>query len=98
MWTNGVIKIDKTNVTFSVKHFEEPSEFGIDEGCISKLELRVKERLSPTTTVDGILNQAMLRLRKHYNMCLRLTTKILKNSLRAVFLMERSGAVAFKEI
>ena len=35
MWTNGVIKIDKTSVTFSVKHFEEPSEFGIDEGRIS---------------------------------------------------------------
>ena len=45
MWTNGVIKIDKTNVTFSVKHFEEPSEFGIDEGCISKLELRVKGKI-----------------------------------------------------
>ena len=45
MWTNGVIKIDKTNVTFSVKHFEEPSEFGIDEGCISKLERRVKGKI-----------------------------------------------------
>lgn len=45
MWTNGVIKIDKTNVTFSVKHFEEPSEFGIDEGRISKLELRVKGKI-----------------------------------------------------
>ena len=45
MWTNGVIKIDKTSVTFSVKHFEEPSEFGIDEGRISKLELRVKGKI-----------------------------------------------------
>jgi hypothetical protein len=45
MWTNGVIKIDKTSVTFSVKHFEEPSELGIDEGRISKLELRVKGKI-----------------------------------------------------
>lgn len=45
MWTNGVIKIDKTSVTFSVKHFEEPSEFGIDEGRISKLDLRVKGKI-----------------------------------------------------
>ncbi len=45
MWTNGVIKIDKISVTFSVKHFEEPNEFGIDEGRISKLELRVKGKI-----------------------------------------------------
>ena len=45
MWNNGVIKIDKTSVTFSVKHFEDPSEFGIDEGHISKLELRVKGKI-----------------------------------------------------
>lgn len=45
MWTNGVIKIDKTNVAFSVKHFGEPSEFGIDEGRISKLDLRVKGKI-----------------------------------------------------
>ena len=45
MWTNGVIKIEKTSVTFCVKHFEEPSEFGIDEGRISKLELRVKGKI-----------------------------------------------------
>ena len=42
MWTNGAIKIDDTSVAFYIKHFEEPSEFGIDEGRISKLELRVK--------------------------------------------------------
>ncbi|EOV1115899.1 hypothetical protein ACOLYJ_002496 [Listeria monocytogenes] len=40
-----MIKIDKTSVTFCVKHFEEPSEFGIDEGRISKLELRVKGKI-----------------------------------------------------
>ncbi|WP_311058300.1 MULTISPECIES: DUF7678 domain-containing protein [Lactobacillales] len=45
MWTNGAIKIDDTSVAFYIKHFEEPSEFGIDEGRISKLELRVKGKI-----------------------------------------------------
>lgn len=45
MWTNGAIKIDDTSVAFCIKYFEEPSEFGIDEGRISKLELRVKGKI-----------------------------------------------------
>lgn len=36
MWSNG--KID--GYEYSVKHFENGSEFGIDEGRISKIEIR----------------------------------------------------------
>jgi len=36
MWSNG--KID--GYEFLVKHFENGSEYGIDEGRISKLEIR----------------------------------------------------------
>lgn len=46
MWSEGVIQVTdesgrKSNVRYSVKHFEEPSEWGIDGGRISKLNLKV---------------------------------------------------------
>ena len=36
MWSKGTIN----GYTYCVKHFEEGSHFGIDEGKISKLEIR----------------------------------------------------------
>ena len=36
MWSNGIID----GYEFEVKHFENGSEYGIDEGRISKLEIR----------------------------------------------------------
>ena len=36
MWTQGIINGYK----YSLKHFDEGSCFGIDEGLISKLEIR----------------------------------------------------------
>jgi len=41
MWSNG--KIDGNE--FQVKHFENGSEYGIDEGRISKLEIRKDGKL-----------------------------------------------------
>lgn len=45
MWSKGTTDIqfdDKTiTCTWSVKHFEEPSEYGIDNGRISKLTIKV---------------------------------------------------------
>ena len=45
MWTQGAIGIKDENgkmvsITYWVKHFEEESRFGIDEGKISKLMLK----------------------------------------------------------
>ena len=40
MWDNGTLEIDGTKVEYWVKHYEEGSEFGIDEGRISKLDCR----------------------------------------------------------
>ena len=48
MWSEGTIGIpdakDKTKYTtcrYWVKHFEEPSQYGINEGRISKLTIRI---------------------------------------------------------
>ena len=41
MWTKGTID----GFTYCVKHFDEGSEFGINEGRISKLELRKDGRI-----------------------------------------------------
>ena len=39
-WTKGVAVADGTTYDFQVKHYDEPSEFGIGGGRVSKLWLR----------------------------------------------------------
>ena len=39
-WTKGVAVADGATYDFQVKHYDEPGEFGIDGGCVSKLWLR----------------------------------------------------------
>lgn len=41
MWDKGTLEIDGTKVEYWVKHYEEGSKFGINEGRISKLDCRV---------------------------------------------------------
>ena len=50
MWTQGTIRVKDSNgrmvsVTFWVKHYEEESQFGIDNGRISKLMLKQDGRV-----------------------------------------------------
>lgn len=40
MWTKGILEINGVNVEYYIKHFAEPSQYGIDGGRISKLQLR----------------------------------------------------------
>ena len=40
MWSEGSIKIGSDIFHYRVKHFEETSVYGIDEGRISKLTLK----------------------------------------------------------
>ncbi len=37
MWSKGILEIDGVKVEYQVKHYEEGSTFGIEEGKISKL-------------------------------------------------------------
>lgn len=36
-WTSGYVQYKGLNYDFAIKNFIEPSEFGINKGCISKL-------------------------------------------------------------
>ena len=40
MWDEGNIKIQNSIIHYWVKHFDEPSIYGIQEGRISKLTLK----------------------------------------------------------
>ncbi len=40
MWSEGSIKVGNSTFHYWVKHYDEPSEYGIDEGRISKLMLK----------------------------------------------------------
>lgn len=49
MWSEGAIQVplssgEKASVRYWVKHYDEPSEWGIDGGRISKLCLKVGTR------------------------------------------------------
>lgn len=41
MWSEGTLRINNRNFTYTVKHYDEPSIFGILDGRISKLEIRL---------------------------------------------------------
>lgn len=40
MYTHGTIQIGSETFTYDAKHFDEPSEYGIEGGRISKLGIR----------------------------------------------------------
>ena len=40
MYTHGTIQIENETFTYDAKHFDEPSEYGIEVGRISKLGIR----------------------------------------------------------
>ena len=47
MWEKGTLLIDGTNGKYCVKHYGEPSEeYGIEGGCISKMELRIDGKVT----------------------------------------------------
>jgi hypothetical protein len=41
MWSTGTISISGIKVSYEVKHFENPSDWGIDCGRISKMAIRI---------------------------------------------------------
>lgn len=45
MWSQGTIKTQNSIIHYWVKHFEEGSVFGIEEGRISKLMLKRDNRI-----------------------------------------------------
>jgi len=40
-WTTGTVQTNGQTYTYSVKHFDEPSCYGIRNGRVSKLEIRL---------------------------------------------------------
>lgn len=45
MWDTIIVNVNETKLTAYVKHYETPSEYGIDGGRISKLEIRDGEKV-----------------------------------------------------
>lgn len=38
-WTSGMVSVDGMDFDFQIKHYPEPSVYGIDKGCISKMTI-----------------------------------------------------------
>ena len=41
MWEKGTLEIEGKTISYEVKYYDAPSEFGIEGGRISKMELRI---------------------------------------------------------
>lgn len=74
MWTTGNILVKGKVVAYTVKHFEEGSDFGIDGGKISKLSLKVNGKIAANydrgwdvRPKDEISKEAYKILLKKYN-------------------------------
>ena len=52
-WSHGMVTLGNGKVfTFHMKHFEHPSQFGIDDGRISKLDVRTEATGKPVIHFD----------------------------------------------
>ena len=74
MWSTGSIKTGKSEFQYWVKHYEEGSIFGINEGRISKLTLKRDGRITANydrewdiEAADADTKTALARLLKKYN-------------------------------
>ena len=50
-WTTGTVQANGQTYTYSVKHFDEPSCYGIRNGRVSKLEIRLAGQKAPSMVV-----------------------------------------------
>ena len=46
MWSHDFMEFDGVRCEYWVKHFDDPSQFGIDEGRISKLTIAVDGKIA----------------------------------------------------
>lgn len=74
MWSKGSIKVHNSIIHYWVKHFEEGSVFGIEEGRISKLMLKRDNKIIANydrgwdvEPNDGAAEIALAILMKKYN-------------------------------
>ena len=74
MWSEGSIKVRNSLFHYWVKHYDEPSEWGINEGRVSKLILKRNgeivynfDRGLDVEAVDKETKLALAILLKEYN-------------------------------
>ena len=72
MWTEGTIQVGTSTFHYWVKHYEEPSIFGYEEGRASKISLRrngktVFDRGTDIPPEDEETETALAILLKQYN-------------------------------
>ena len=74
MWKEGSVKVNNSVFKFWVKHFDEGSQYGIDEGRISKVMLKRNDitvccydRGWDIYPVDEDTKTALEILKKEYN-------------------------------
>ena len=74
MWSKGAFKVHDSIIRYWVKYYEESSQFGIDEGCISKLMLKRGDEIIANydrgwdiEPIDEDARSALALMMKKYN-------------------------------
>ena len=74
MWKEGAIRVGNSIFKFWVKHYDEGSQYGIDEGCSLKVTLKRNgqtvcnyDRGWDVLPVDADTETALEILKKEYN-------------------------------
>ena len=74
MWSEGTIKVRNSVFHYWVKHYYEPSHYGIENGRISKLTLKRNgkvvynyDRGEDTKAIDSDTEMALAILIRDYN-------------------------------
>ena len=74
MWKEGAIRVGNSIFKFWVKHYDEGSCYGVDEGCVSKVTLKrngqtvcTYDRGWDVLPVDADTETALEILKKEYN-------------------------------
>ena len=74
MWSEGTIKVRNSVFHYWVKHYDEPSHYGIENGRISKLTIKRNgmvvynyDRGEDTKAIDSDTEMALAILIRDYN-------------------------------
>ena len=69
MWTEGTIRVGASVFHYWVKHYEEPSTFGYEEGRASKISLRRNGKTVFNFDRAWIFRRRMRKPKLHWRFC-----------------------------
>lgn len=82
MWVQGTLKVEDQAISYSIKVFEEPSEYGINQGRISKLTLENNNKVIANYEGDRkeMGKETLQRLEREVKACKHYTANAIRKA------------------